>query len=357
MKLVFVTQVLDRRDAVLGFVHRWVRGLADAAEAVRVVALEVGDTTGLPGNVSFTQIGRRGAIGRFLRYRRALKSAFGSDGFDGLLTHMVPRYSTLAAAYARGVPHFLWYTHKGVDRRLLRALEVVDGAFTASEESLRVDSPKKIVTGHGIDADHFDVGTSSAGEGSIRLLSVGRLTPAKDPMTVVEAVDDLRRDGRDVTLTWAGAALAPGDDEYGDMLKRAIDGRDLAGAVNFVGEVGYPDVPALYRDCDVFVNASRTGSVDKVVLEAMAARRSFVSCNESIPPLLRAALGAGASRDAYRFEPGDSRALARSIESWADMVPDRRAACVERLAQYVREHHDVDRLMQRLVAHMSEVGA
>ena len=42
MKLLFLTQVLDSGDAVLGFTTRWVRGLAAAAEQVRVIALAVG---------------------------------------------------------------------------------------------------------------------------------------------------------------------------------------------------------------------------------------------------------------------------------------------------------------------------
>ena len=183
---------------------------------MRVLALEVGDTSDLPGNVDWVELGRTGAVGRYLRYRGAVRRAF-SEGFDGLLTHMVPRYSTLAAGWARraGAPHYLWYTHKGVDGRLLRAIERVDGVFTASEESLRVDTPKRIVTGHGIDADHFDVarrafsdGPGASGGG--HLLSVGRLTPAKDPECVLDAVARLRAEGRAVELTWAGGGLAVG---------------------------------------------------------------------------------------------------------------------------------------------------
>ena len=141
MKLVFVTQVLDRDDAVLGFVMRWVQGLAKHVESVRVLALEAGNLAGLPANVDVRVIGRRGYVGRYLRYRRFLRDAFGppprsgpssgpssgpnsgpnsgpsngvNGGFDGLLTHMVPRYSTLAAGLAAkaGVAHYLWYTHK-----------------------------------------------------------------------------------------------------------------------------------------------------------------------------------------------------------------------------------------------------
>ncbi|MEL6428513.1 MAG: glycosyltransferase family 4 protein [Planctomycetota bacterium] len=354
MRLVFVTQVLDRGDAVLGFVSRWVEAFAHECERVRVVALEVGDTSGLPANVDTVALGRTGRVRRFLRYRRALTGAF-REGFDGLLTHMVPRYSTLAAPYARraGVPHHLWYTHKGVDRRLLAAIEVVDGVFTASEESLRVDTPKRIVTGHGIDAAHFEADRAPDPDGRIRLLSVGRVTPAKDPLTVVEAVARLREDGRDVSLTWAGGALAPGDEEYGALVERAVEGRGLESAVRFVGAVPYPEVPTLYRDADVFVNASRTGSVDKVVLEAMAARLPFVTCNESIPPLLDEVLPPDDVREHVAFGVGDSASLAERVACVLDESAPAREARAAALHEYVRTRHNVDDLVARLVDHMA----
>lgn len=353
MRLLFVTQVLDRQDAVLGFVARWVEGLARAADAVRVLALEVGDTSDLPPNVDWVELGRKGAVGRYLRYRSAVRGSV-REGFDGLLTHMVPRYSVVAGPWARraGIPHYLWYTHKGVDGRLLRAIERVDGVFTASEESMRVDTPKKIVTGHGIDAAHFDVPRTEHESGALRLLSVGRVTPAKDPLTVVEALSLLRQEGIDVRLRWAGGALARGDDEYAGTVRRTIEEKGLEGAVDFVGAVPYPDVPSLYRDCDLFVNASRTGSVDKVVLEAMAASRPFVSCNESIPPLLGGALPRAADREDYAFRQGDPESLARAVRKWIALDGGGRAERAGALARMVREEHDVDVLMERLVRTM-----
>ncbi len=353
MQLVFVTQVLDRQDAVLGFVVRWVEGLARAASRVRVLALEVGDTTDLPPNVDWVELGREGAVRRYLRYRRAVRGAV-REGFDGLLTHMVPRYSVVAGPWARraGIPHFLWYTHKGVDRRLLRAIEQVDGVFTASAESMRVETPKKIVTGHGIDAAHFDVPRAHHDAAAFRILSVGRVTPAKDPLTVIEALGLLREDGVDVRLRWAGGALARGDDEYALMVRRSIEEKGLTQAVDFLGAVPYPEVPALYRDCDLFVNASRTGSVDKVVLEAMAASRPFVSCNESIPPLLDGALPGFADREDYAFRAGDPESLASAVRRWIGLDAGARADRAAALAQMVRSEHDVDVLMERLVRTM-----
>ncbi len=274
---------------------------------------------------------------------------------------MVPRYSTLAAGLARkaqgggGAAHFLWYTHKGVDRRLLAALEVVDGAFTASELSLRVDTPKKIVTGHGIDLDHFDVAARPDDEGgAIRLLSVGRLTPAKDPLTVIEAVAMLRADGHDATLTWAGGTLARGDDEYEAMIRSVVSERDLGGAVHFVGAVPYPEIPAAFAEADLFINASGTGSVDKVVLEAMAARRPFVSCNESIPPVLAVDAGLAERADEFTFRAGDAVSLAAALRGWIDRPRADRRATGERLREIVAKHHEVDALMARIVRRMGE---
>lgn len=356
MKLVFVTQVLDRDDAVLGFVMRWVQGLAKEVESLRVLALEAGNLDGLPNNVDVRVIGRRGYIGRYLRYRGFLKEAL-TEGFDGLLTHMVPRYSTLAAkSIARaGMAHYLWYTHKGVDGRLLSALKVVDGAFTASDLSLRVDTPKKIVTGHGIDLAHFDVEPAAEfADTPVRLLSVGRLTPAKDPLTAIEAVALLRDRGHSVQLTWAGSTLARGDDEYEASVHRAVTERGLDQAVTFVGAVPYPKIPAAFEGADLFINASGTGSVDKVVLEAMAARRPFVSCNESIPPVLDVHDELGPRAAEFTFKAHDADSLADRLEAWIQRPAVERQHTGEGLREIVAQHHEVDALMARLVHRMEQ---
>ncbi len=223
MKLVFVTQVLDADDAVLGFVIRWIQGLAKHCEQVRVLALEVGSTEGLPDNVDYRVIGRKGRLRRWLRYRGQLNEAFGKDSFDTLLTHMVPRYSVVAAGPVQkhGVGHFLWYTHRGVDSRLKNAVKVVEKVFTAGAESMRIETDKKVVTGHGIDVQHFDPKDANPVVPA-RLLSVGRLTPAKDPLTLLAAFSILVSRGHDVHLDWVGAGLAAGDEAFRRTVEEQI---------------------------------------------------------------------------------------------------------------------------------------
>lgn len=351
MRLLFLTQVVDAQDAILGFVPRWLAGLARNVERVRAVALAVGDTSGLPDNVDVRAIGRRGRVRRWLRYRAAMREAFRRDGFDTVLAHMVPRYTLLAHAEAAraGAGEYLWYTHAGVDRRLFLATERVKKVFTASRESLRLDTPKRVVTGHGIDLDHFGV-RGEAPAWPPRLLAVGRLTPAKDPLTVLRAVALLVGRGRDVHLDLVGGGMTELDERFKNSIEATIEELGLGDRVHRTGPVPYPDVPRHYARASVLVSASRTGSVDKVVLEAMAAGRPVVTSNEAFPPLL-AELGPEDARTAC-FAPGDAEGLAERVDRLLSLSDGERLALGERLRAIVARDHEVDALMARLVREM-----
>jgi glycosyltransferase involved in cell wall biosynthesis len=346
--------VIDAQDAVLGFVPRWIEGFARRCERVRVVALEAGDTKCLPKNVDVRVVGRKGNVTRWLRYRSILREAFRTDGFDTVLAHMVPRYALLAAGPAEraGARVYLWYTHAAVDGRLKRASTRVEKIFTASPESLRLDTEKRVVTGHGIDLSHFaDRGEEPATPP--RLLAVGRLTPAKDPLTVVEAHSILLAEGRDLHLDLVGAGRTGVDKVYEEAVRERIERTRIGERVQLHGDVPWQEIPRWYARSSVVINASLTGSLDKVVLEAMAMQRPVVSCNEAVPRVL-ASLGTR-SQDLL-FERGDARGLARRIGALLDMPPAEGALLGSDLRAIVARDHEVEALIERLVAEMSAGG-
>jgi glycosyltransferase involved in cell wall biosynthesis len=108
----------------------------------------------------------------------------------------------------------------------------------------------------------------------IRLLEVGRLTPAKDPLTVLAALAILVSRGFDVHLDLVGAGLVASDDAYGRRVQEQIEVGGLQERVVLHGAVPYREIPPLYRRCTLLVSASRTGSIDKVVLERWPRGRS-----------------------------------------------------------------------------------
>lgn len=352
MHIVLLTQVLDRRDAVLGFFHRWCEILAQHTDRLTVIAQRVGETA-LPGNVTVESLGKERGAGLAGMERRLLSVLMGMRGDrrpDALLAHMVPKFVLYAAPVTipRRIPVYLWYTHKGVDTSLKLAMPLVRKAFTASEESFRLDSgrAKRVVTGHGIDCEHFAPPPEAPGASRpVDVLSVGRLAPSKGHHEILQAVASSQPSaGKAISVQIAGDILLERDVPYREALQAQAE---ALGGVQLLGAVSYPDIADSMRAARLLVNASRTGSVDKVVLEAMACATPVLTCNESFERVLGADLSAR-----LMFPQGDVAALAERIQGLLALSDLERDALGQELRDIVLRDHDLARLMPRLVAEM-----
>lgn len=349
MRLCFVTQVVDDDDAVLGFLPSWLRELATRVEELWVVTFALGKPPELPPNVRVHSLGReRGVKGLrlLLSLRRELRRAVREGGCDRVLVHMVPKYAVLAhwLGVPRRVPIYLWYTHAGVNRWLEWCEPLVVKIFTASEESLRIETPKKVVTRHGIDVAFLrpDLKGEPAPDS---LLTVGRLTPSKDVGFLLEGCAALARAGIGARLEVVGDGLVPSDVAYRADMERLAAQLGIARNVRFVGAVPYRKIPSVYRSAQLFVSASRTGSVDKAVLEAMACGVPVLTSNESFRAILP---------PEHTFAPRDLTQFverARAVLGWDAAERRRRGADLRAI---VARDHAVGPLMSRLVSEMEE---
>lgn len=345
MRLLILTQVLDRDDAVLGFFHRWCEVFAAHVEQLVVVAQRVGRAE-LPANVTVRSLGRERGAGKpamLVALWRLLAGLRGGRRPDAIWAHMVPKFVLYAAPVAlpRGIPIHLWYTHKGVDGALRAAVPLVRSVFTASEESFRLPGAegKRVVTGHGIDAELFAPGT---GPRDLDVLAVGRLAPSKAQHELLEALARLPACPR---TALAGDILLDQDAPYRARLHEQA--RPFGERVTFLGAVPHPRMPELMRRSRVLASTSRTGSVDKVVLEAMAAGVLPLTCNEAFERLLGPGLAAR-----LMFPPGDVPALAERLAALLALPEGERRALAEELRAIVVERHEVRRLVPAMVAAM-----
>jgi len=347
MHIVVLTQVLDRRDAVLGFFHRWCEVFAQHAERLTVVAQRVGEVQ-LPASVAVRSLGRERGAGlprMALRLWRELLAGRGAARPTAILAHMVPKYVLYAAPIAvpRRLPLYLWYTHAAVDRNLRLAVPLVRKVFTASEESFRLDAAarKRVVTGHGIDCEYFAPPLPGSAARSVDVLSVGRLAPSKGQHEILEAVAGLPG----VRVELAGDVLLERDREY----RRGLEAAALAlgGRARLLGAVAYPAVAEVMRRARIMVNASRTGSVDKVVLEAMACGTPTLTCNESFARVLGPELAAR-----LMFRPGDVPGLRAAMARLLALSDGEHEALGAALRARVLAEHDLQRLVPRLLSEM-----
>ncbi len=272
MRLLICTQTVDHIDPILGFFHRWIVEFAAHYEQVSVICLEEGRHT-LPSNVRVYSLGKeQGAVSRLqyaLRFWRLLWQLRGQ--YDTVFVHMNPEYLILGGAWWR-IAHkkvALWYTHKSVNLRLRVAALFAHIIFTASKESFRLSSNKVHVVGHGIDTDFFSPDTSVLRTNTV--LSVGRLSPTKRHDLVIRAA---ALSGQTVRII--------GDGPERGRLEQLARQLGVAARIQFLGGLTQELLRYEYRSAQVLVHTSETGSVDKVVLEALACGLPVVSTSTSL---------------------------------------------------------------------------
>lgn len=238
MKLLICTQLVDKNDPVLGFFVRWIEEFKKHCE-VEVVSLK-----------------DLGSGGRVARAWRLLHLVWGGE-YDAVFVHMNPEY-VVAAGWLwrlRGKKIALWYTHKSVDLKLRIAEHFADIIFTASKESFRLRTKKLRIMGHGIDTDFFTPDPLLARGNA--MLSVGRLMKSKRHDLVIQAA---ARERRELRIAGEGPER---------MYLESLAAK-LGATVRFLGGITQLQLRDEYRKAAYLIHTSETGSLDKVVLEALA---------------------------------------------------------------------------------------
>ena len=266
--------------------------------------------------------------------------------YDKVFVHMNPEYVILGGIFWRLWKKRigLWYLHRSVTLKLRVAAFLTNVIFTASKESFRLKSRKVQIVGHGIDVSQFT--TDNRAERvpepphqELRIITTGRIAPAKRLMEMLDALDVLHARNVPFHFTIVGGPATPADKQYMHKVQEAIASRTYHDQVSFIGATSHERIPALLADADVFLNLSTTGSVDKAVLEAFAsgipAVTSNVSFNALLEPhglfipedhsLLPASLNpektANALEDSSKVDAAPFRSFVENTHSLAVLIP------------------------------------
>jgi len=348
MRLLIITQKVDQNDQLLGFFVHWIAKLAKKFESILVICLEKGEFD-LPSNAQVMTLGKDRRLPKlfwlfnFYKYIFQYRKKYGA-----VLAHMNPIWMVLGGLCWRlmGKKNYLWYTSGGVTAKLKLAEKLTHVVLTASPESFRLPSKKVIVTGHGVDTDLFkpDFSRSNLKEGSsrfnrgdidsrLRILSVGRIAPVKNYEVLIEAAKILQKKGVNFSVTMMGEPVLDRDKKYGRSLKQKIADLNLQSHFNFAGKINNRVLASVYQSHDIFVHLSKTGSLDKSLLEAMASGIKVLSSNDwshhNLPPELT-------------FNENDPLELANKIKNTSQT--DFR----EQLKDYVVKNHNLDGLIEKI---------
>lgn len=186
-------------------------------------------------------------------------------------------------------------------------------------------------------------------EPSIRVVSVGRLIPRKDPMTVVRAFQLTSRDGDHLTFVGDGALRS-------DVLRRARSGR-MESRVAVTGLVERDEVYRHVAGSDLFVSASLSEGLPVAILEAMACGRPVIASD--IPPHREIVEACGLD-NLPLFRPNDPANLADEIRRFASKSEAQRIEMGERYRAAVEAAFSLEamhRAYGRIYEHVANRGA
>lgn len=207
----------------------------------------------------------------------------------------------------------------------------------AIQTGFDVPAERVAVVQWGVDTDLFcltgpDLRAQLGLEGREVVLSARNFTPIYNQETVVAAFAMVRRSRPKAFLLMKRYG---GDADYLAHIRADITSRGLDADVLILGDVGYEEMPALYRTADVMVSIPWSDAAPMSLLEAMASGVPSVVCDL---PSLREWVSEGET--GFLVDPGDASSVAASLVSVLEdgqrnepMRRRARALVVERASQ------------------------
>lgn len=275
MRLLILTQIIDKKDSSLGFFHKWVELLAQRFENIEVICLKEGEHS-LPSNVNVYSLGKETSLGftflkrlrysfRFYRYVWSLR-----NNYDAVFVHMNQEYILLGGILWRalGKKIFMWRNHYDGSVLTDVASFFCEKVFCTSRFSYTARYKKTVLMPVGVDetSAHMDEIITRVPRS---VLFLGRLDPSKRPDMLIDALGIIAKQGITFTATFVGGPSKI-DSEYPAQLRAQTEKLGIADRINFVGPVPNTETYLYYRSHDIFVNCSRSGMFDKTIFKAVA---------------------------------------------------------------------------------------
>ncbi len=197
---------------------------------------------------------------------------------------------------------------------------------------------KLVVSRLGVDPGLFLPRAATPESDFFEILCVGRLTQAKGQHVLIDAVDQLARQGRRVKLRLVG------DGPDGPSLRERARRLENPNIVVFEGAVNQDNIRRLYEAADIFCLPSLAEGIPVVLMEAMAMEIPCVATHiTGIPELIRS------GSEGLLVPPSDLDGLVSALETLMDD-----AVLRERIAKSGRERilkdYDLGRNVERLAA-------
>ncbi len=349
MRVLIITQKVDRDDPVLGFFHEWIRAFSGNFAAVTVICLEKGRSD-LPAHIQIHSLGKETKRSR-LRYLLRFYSRIWRERntYDAVFVHMNEEYMLLGAPLWKvlGKKVGFWRNHAMGGLRTRLAIALADAVFCTSPQSYTAQFSKTRLMPVGVDTEYFSP-RNPASRTPDSILCLGRISPVKNIDLFIGALALLDRENIRFRASIIGSPVSPRDTAYDLALK---DGAAfLKEKVVFEPAVAQSQAADIYRRNEVFVNLTGEGSFDKTIIEAMACETLTLVSNSQILAGIDPEV-----QKAVTFKEKDPEDLARKIMELRRLPSDRLAHIRKQGREFAVSRHSLAKLAQDLSVIFAEM--
>ena len=200
MRLLIVTQKVDKNDPILGFFHRWIIEFAKHFESIVVICLEKGAYE-LPSNVKVLSLGKENRKSRIQYILRFYKYIWQErKNYDVVFVHMNQEYLIMGGGIWRliGKKVTMWRNHYAGSFLTDFASFFCNKIFCTSRFSYTARYKKTVLMPVGVDLENFKPKTEIA-RGKRSILFLARFSPSKRPEFLVEALKKITDQGIEYT--------------------------------------------------------------------------------------------------------------------------------------------------------------
>ena len=366
MKLLIITQVVDKSYVPLCFAVEWFREFGKQCEKVTVIGQKVGEYE-LPSNINVLSLKKEKGKSKFMQVMRFYSLAWKHrNDYEAVFVHMTPIWGVFGAPLWLLLRKrmYLWYEARGTGWNLRWGLKFVRKAFSASPGGMPLPTKKSVITGHGVDTAFFtppefsssevrgagrveklldspSAGADSSLEGNGRdsnlLVTVGRLTKAKRLDLIVQCFAALPSTYR---LQITGVPITEEDHKTKAILEALIETLGLEDRVSF-GTIPDEKLRVLLQKAMLFLHASEATSLDKAALQAMASGCLVVTASPVVKPHVP---------EICRAEPQTMGATAKRLLS---LPKEEEQKLRKELRTIIEREHSLPALIRKLVIEMA----
>jgi len=364
MKLLIVTQAIDKNNPILGFFVGWIEEFSKHCEKLTVICLEKGEYN-LPG-VKALSLGKENCsynswhshiICRFVFLYRFYKYIFKfRNDYDAVFIHMNQEYVILGwfvwkflakifhSEYSpvphsgiRGKKIMMWRNHPMGNLFTDIAVWVSDRVFCTSKYAYTAKFKKTEIMPVGIDTELFKR-KPEIGKIPNSILFLGRISPIKKPDLLIEALNLLNKEGVDFNALIVGDPL-PKDKKYYEDIQNKVKKYGLEEKVVFMGAIKNSEAIDLYNKYEIFVNLTPSGSMDKTIFEAMACGSLVIVSNKSL---------IGKIDINFISVEGNFNDLAIKLKNILDLSLKEKEVLGKGLKEYILKEHGLELLVDKI---------